>query len=104
MSSKYRNGDGPTKIFQHLNGTVSFPTIERWCKSIRDTDSINLLKSIGRPRTIRTKAPIRKVKNRLKKRQLVSSRKLARDLSISQTSVLRILKNDLGLSCLQNTE
>lgn len=95
--SKYENGDGPTKIFQHLSGTISLPTIERWCKSIRDTGSINLSKPTGRPKTIRTKAAIRKVKHRLEHRKLVSSRKLARELSISQTSVMRILKNDLGL-------
>jgi len=95
--SKYENGDGPTKIFQHLNGVISLPTIERWCKSIRDTGTIKLSKSAGRPRTIRTKASVRKVKHRLESRKLVSSRKLARELGISQTSVLRILKNDLEL-------
>jgi transposase len=95
--SKYQNDDEPTKIFQHLNGAISLPTIERWCKSIRDTGSINLSRSIGRPRTIRTKAAIRKVKHRLEQRKFVFSRKLARDLSISPMSVLRILKNHLGL-------
>jgi transposase len=95
--SKYENGDGPTKIFRHLNGAISLPTIERWCKSIRDTGSINLSRTTGRPRTIRTKAAIRKVKHRLGYRKLVSTRKLGRDLGISRTSVQRILKNDLGL-------
>ena len=27
--SKYEEGDGTTKIFQDLNGTISLPTIER---------------------------------------------------------------------------
>ena len=95
--SKYKNGHGPTKISRDLNGSLSLPTIERWCKSIRGTGCINLSKSPGRPRTIRTKATIRKVKRRRERRRSVTSRKLARELGISRTSVRRILKNDLGL-------
>ncbi|CAF4596493.1 unnamed protein product, partial [Rotaria socialis] len=95
--SKYENGDGPTKIFRDLNGTLSLPTIERWCKSIRDTGCINLSKPPGRPRTIRTNANIQKVKHRLERRRTVSSRKLSREFGISRMSVRRVLKNDLGL-------
>jgi transposase len=95
--SKYQNGDRPTKIFRNLNGALSVPTIEQWCKSIRDTGCINLLRPLGRPRTIRAKAAIRKVKHRLERRKPVSSRKLAYELGISRTSVRRILKNDLKL-------
>ncbi|CAM2721683.1 unnamed protein product [Rotaria socialis] len=95
--SKYENGDGPTKIFRDLNGAISLQTIERWCKSIRDTGCINLSTSPGRPRTIRTKAAIRKIKNRVERRRSVSSRKIARELGISRTSIRRILKNDLEL-------
>jgi len=46
---------------------------------------------------IRTKASIRKVKDRLEQRKSVSCRKISRDFGISRTSVWRILKNDLGL-------
>ena len=95
--SKYQSGDEPAKIFRDLNGSVSLPTIERWCKSIRESRAINLKRPPGRPRTIRTKAAITKVKHRLKQRTHVSSRKLARELGISRTSVQRILKNDLKL-------
>jgi inhibitor of nuclear factor kappa-B kinase subunit alpha len=95
--SKYENGDGPTKIFRDLNGAISLQTIERWCKSIRDTGCINLSRSPGRPKTIRTKAAIRKIKSRVERRKSVSSRKIARELGISRTSVRRILKNDLEL-------
>ena len=94
--TKYRNGDGPTQISHDLCGTISLSTIERWCKSVRETGGIALFKSTGRPRTIRTKESIQKVKNRLKQRKTVSSRKLARELGISRTSVQRIIKNDLG--------
>ena len=40
--SKYQNGNGSTKIFRDLNGFVSLRTIERWCKTVRDSGSINL--------------------------------------------------------------
>ncbi|CAM4746049.1 unnamed protein product [Rotaria magnacalcarata] len=95
--SQYQNGDGSQKIFEDLSGSVSLPTIERWYRSIRQTGCITLSKSTGRPKTIRTKAAIQKVKHRLNKRKSVSSRKLVRELSISRTSVRRILKDDLGL-------
>ncbi len=62
---------------------------------IRETDSIDLSSPIGRPRVIRTKKMIEKVKNRLKCKKQVSSRKLANELDISERSVRRILKDDL---------
>ena len=60
--SKYEKGDGTTKIFQDLNGTISLSTIERWCRGIRQSGSINLSKLSGRPRIIRTKGSIEKMK------------------------------------------
>ena len=93
--SKYQNGNGPTKIFRDLNGSVNLRTIERWCKAVGDTGSINLSSPLGRQRTIRTKGNIQKNKHRLERRKSVSSRKTDRQLSISRISVRRILRNDL---------
>ena len=95
--SKYQNSDGPTKTFRDPNGFVSLRTIERWCKAVRDTDSINLSSAPSGQRTIRIKETIQKIKHRLKRHRPVSSRKTARQLRMSRTSVRRILKNDLGL-------
>ena len=95
--SKYEKGDGITKIFQDLNRTISLLMIERWCRRIHENGSINLFKSPSRPRIIRTKGAIEKVKTLLNRRNLVSSRKRAHQLGISQSSVQRILKNDLKL-------
>ncbi|CAF0950316.1 unnamed protein product [Didymodactylos carnosus] len=95
--SKYKNGDSPPMIFRHLNGVIGLRTIGRWCKMIKETGSINLSSPTGRPRVIRTKTMIQKVKNRLKRKKRVSSRKLASDLDISERSVRRILKKDLDL-------
>ncbi|CAF1406339.1 unnamed protein product [Didymodactylos carnosus] len=63
---------------------------------VHETGAIQPSYPPGRPRTVRTMASITKVKNRLKRRKVVSSRKLSAELDISRTSVRRILKNDLG--------
>ena len=97
LLSKYQNGDGPTKIFRDLNDSVSRRTIERWCKAVRVTGSINLSSPPGCQRTLRTKGAIQKIKYHLERREPVSSRKTARHLGISRTSIRRILRNDLGL-------
>ena len=95
--SKYQNGQSCSKIHEDLNGSVGLSTIERWCKSIRETGRIVLFQSKGRPKTIRTATAIRKVKNRHDRWKVFSCRKVARDLGISRTSVQRILKDDLNL-------
>ncbi|CAF1183602.1 unnamed protein product [Rotaria magnacalcarata] len=95
--SKYRSGDGSTKLFRDFNGLIGLRTTERWCKHIRDTGSINLSSPLGCHRIIQTKGAIQKVKSRLEHWKPVSSRKVARELGISRTSAQRILKNDLGL-------
>ena len=95
--SKYENGDGTTKIFRDLNGAISLSTIERWYRRIREVGYIDLVNPLRCSRTIRTKAAIQKVKRRLNRRKPLSSRKLARDLGISRSSVQRILKNELKL-------
>ena len=94
--SKYEKGEPSTKIFEDLNGFVSSRTIRRWYKMVRETDTINLSHSLGRPRIIRTKGMIQKVRKRMKRKKRVSVRKLAGELDISNESAVRILKQDLG--------
>ena len=36
--SKYETGQTLKKIFQDINGAVSYPTVKQWCKMIRETD------------------------------------------------------------------
>ena len=95
--SKYQNDDGPTKIFRDLNDSVSLRTNDRWYKVVRVTGSVNLSSPPGCQRTLRKKGTIQKIKHRLEQRKPVSSRKTARQLGISRTSIRRILRNDLGL-------
>jgi hypothetical protein len=89
--SKYENGESLAKICRDLSSVISCRTIRRWCKAITNTDSINSYKP---PDPIRT---ARKVKDRLKRKQPVSARKLALELDISGWSVRRILKGDWHL-------
>ncbi|CAF3280012.1 unnamed protein product [Rotaria socialis] len=94
---KYENGDRPSKIFHDLAGAISLRTIWRWIKMIKDTGAIDLSTPPGRTRTARTTGNIKKVKQRIMRRKRSSGRKIARDLAVSQTSVRRILHEDLGL-------
>ncbi len=97
VSSKYEKDEDPTKIFRDLNSAVSLCTIKSWCKMLRETGSIELSKSTGRPRIVRTERTITKVKNRLQQKRPVSTRRLAKYFGISRTSMRRILRKDLGL-------
>ncbi|CAF3930185.1 unnamed protein product [Rotaria sp. Silwood2] len=92
---KHQNGDNPTKVFRDLNGVIGLRTITTWYKMINETGSINLSVSSGHPRTARTNANIKKVKQKLQRKK-VSTRGLALDLGISHESARRILRDDLG--------
>ncbi|CAF3367837.1 unnamed protein product [Rotaria socialis] len=95
--SKYEKGEGPTKIFRDLNGTLCLHTIKRWCKMIGQSGSIQLLKPPDYPRIVRTKGASEKVTHCLQRKKPISTRKLAGDLGISQASVQLMLREDLGL-------
>ena len=95
--SKYQGGDTPTEIYRALNASIGFSTIKRWRQMIRRFGAIKLSSPPGRPRIVRSKENIRKVKDRLCRKKRVSARKLSVELDISERSVRRILKNDLGL-------
>ena len=94
--SKIQKKEQP-KIFDDLNGTVKLRTIERWCKSFRETSSIDLKRSPGRPQTIRTKTTIRTVKRKMNRKIPLAAVKLEADMNLSETTVRRVLKKDLKL-------
>lgn len=95
--SKFQKREQPKKIFDDLNGTVELRTIERWCKLFRETGSVDLKRPPGRPRTIRTKATIQKVKRKMNRKIPLSAAKLAVEMNLSETTVRRVLKEDLNL-------
>ena len=64
---------------------------------IRQTDSIKLSSSSDGPRFTTTKTNIQKIKHCLRPKKRASARKLSIELRISERSVRRTMKNDLGL-------
>ena len=96
--SKYEAGQTPKKIFENLNGAVSYLTVKRWCKMIRKTGTIGFPKSSGCHRTVRIKAAIQKIKRKSKDGKRISCRKLAFEMDMSSfSSAYRILKKDLKM-------
>ena len=81
------NGDGSAKIYRDLAGASSLPTIKLWTKMTNTIGSITLSSSSSWPRTVRTKAAIVKVKNRLNQKKRVSTRKLAKEMNTSRRSI-----------------
>ena len=94
--SKYQNSDMPTEIHRDLNGGIGLRTIKLWCQMIHQSDSIALSTPSGRPRFVGKKGSIQKVKYRLRRKRRAPARKLSMEFGISDRSVRRIMKNDLG--------
>ena len=100
--SKYEAGQTPKKIFQDLNGAVSYRIVKRWCKMIRKTGAIDLSRPSACHRTIRTKAPIQKIKRKSNGGKRISCRKLALEMDMSFSSAYRILRKDLKMKPYKN--
>ena len=61
--SKRQDGDGLVKVFRDLSEKLCLKTIERWCKMIDQTGSINIGHPTGFSRIVRTLSTIERVKN-----------------------------------------
>ena len=92
--SKRQNGDRSTKIFRDSSEELHLKTVQRWCKVIDQTGSIDTSHSLVCLRIIQRPATMEKVKNQIKRRGKVSSQELLKELKISCTSIQSILKND----------
>ena len=101
--SKYEAGQTPKKIFEDLNGAVSYRTVKRWCKMIRETGAIDLSKASACHRTVRTKAAIQKIKRKSKGGKRISCIKLAFEVDMSFSSAYRIPKKDLKMKPYKKT-
>ena len=84
--SKYEAGQTPKKISENSNGAVSYRTVKRWCKMIRETGAIDLSKPSACHRDVRTKVPIQKIKRKSKGGKRISWRKLALEMDMSFSS------------------
>ena len=91
------DGMSSTQIAKQLRDVVSERTIRRWQNLYKTTGMIDLKSPPGRPRIVRTKALIQKVKKRVNSKARQSARKLARSLAVSRETMRRIIKDDLKL-------
>lgn len=85
------------EISKMLRNQVSHTTINEWIRRFKESGTISLRKPSGRPRSIRTKNMIRKVKQHLltaKKKK--STRRLAKQFLISRRSMQRLIRFDIG--------
>ena len=101
--SKYGAGQTPKKIFQDLNGAMTYRTVKRWCKMIRETGAIDLSKPSACHRTVHTKAVVQKIKRKAKNGKRISWRKLALEMDMSFSSAHRILRKDLKMKPYKKT-
>lgn len=97
--NKFLNGETAGGIFKCLKHVgVKRDFIYRTIKRYKETSSLKDRKRSGRPRSIRTKNVIHRVRERIRRNPERSIRKLAADLQISNGSAHNILKMDLGLT------
>lgn len=72
--------------------------VYRAVKLFGDTGGVRDRQRSGRPRTVRTPKAIKAVKKRIDRKPLRKQKILSREMQISQKSMSRIIKEDLGLS------
>ena len=71
-------------------------TVYRIINKFKATGTTQRLPGQGQKRTVRTPVAIRAVRERIRRNPVRSMRKVAKDLSISEKTVRRIVKEDLG--------
>ena len=103
LKTKYENGDSPIKIYRSLAGAVSLRTIKLWIKMMNTTGSITLSSPPGCLRTVRIKAAIVKIKNRLTQKKRVFTLKLAKEMNTSRRSTQRMFREDLDCKSYKRT-
>ena len=88
------------KLKFNLNINTSPPTrrtILRWVANFRSIASVNKKRTGGKEPWVRTAEKIKLVKNLITETPNKSCRKLALDIEMSNSTVNRILKNDLKM-------
>ncbi|KIH61125.1 hypothetical protein ANCDUO_08608 [Ancylostoma duodenale] len=94
----YRSGMKPLQIFKELKSIgVSQSQVYRAIKRYLGTGSSKKRHGGGRRRTARIAANIGRLRKRLQRNPRQSSRKSSKSTGISRSTVMRIVKEDLGL-------
>ncbi len=97
MSSWIYSGYKASTIYQMLNKTVSKATVYRWVDRISKS-GVSAPTSPERPRSVRTKTFIAKVKRNMcsnKKRK--SARQIAREEGCDHKTIGQVIRQNLGL-------
>ena len=95
--SHYENGKKAPEIAKLLANKAHRSTIFRWIDRYQQSGSLNAIRQTGRPRSKRTKRLVNSVKNRLKSKSLrKSSRTMAKDFNVSNSTIILVLKEDLS--------
>lgn len=85
-------------IFRKLCGIgVNKKLISRTIKRFKETGTFRTKKKPGRNKSIRTPKLIKVVRERIRRNPAQSGSKMAKDLNVSQSTMQRVLKHDLGL-------
>jgi transposase len=71
--------------------------IERTLQRYKNTGTVDCKKKPGKKRSVRTSGTIKIIRERIRRNPATSARKLARNLNIPKTTVLRVLHEDLKL-------
>ena len=95
--SKYEAEQTPKKVFEDLNDAMSYPSVKRWCKMIRETGAVDSSKPSACYRTVHTKAPVQKIKRKPKGGKRISCRKLVLEMDMSFSSAYRTLRKELQM-------
>ena len=94
----YEAGKNVNFIYQSLSGTVSKRTIYRWIRTMKQTNTIEARTSPGRPRSVRTKPFIAKVKRNVNgNKKNKSAREMASQFGCSRGIISKVIHEDLGL-------
>lgn len=95
--TKYRNGECPSDIFKAMKYLgIKRDFVYKTLKRFKETSSTEDRRRSGRPRSARTDRVVKIVRERIRRKNHRSIRKLAADLNISRGSVHNILRHDLG--------
>lgn len=90
-----RAGLTPTKVATQLG--ISRCAVYKIKKKLESTGTMQRKPGSGRPRSVRTKSMINKVKRRIQSNPVRSMRKMAKELRVGRSSMQRIVKNDLRM-------
>lgn len=100
-----QQGKRPNEIFKVLkNSGIDRKFIWRIYKRCDETGSVEKRNGGGRPRTVRTPAFVKALREKIRRNPCRSQKKLALQLGTSRKTIGKALRDDLGLKALKKTK